>query len=70
MKDLNYWYLREGDFLPEHIREYNGRRYPILKSELKMLKEAGNLFPTKEEAAIASEKVREFLCSINNPWCI
>lgn len=70
MKELNYWYLREGDFHPEHIREYNGRRYPILKSQLKELKEAGNLFMTKEEAAIASEKVREFLCSINNPWCI
>lgn len=69
-KKFDYWYLREGDFRPEHISEcFNGSGVWNERG-LKCFKEAGNLFLTKEEATIASEKVREFLCSINNPWCI
>lgn len=63
------WYLREGDFLPEPVSGIFNNRGPG-KTGIKLLKEAGNLFPSKEEATIASEKVREFLCSINNPWCL
>lgn len=69
-KENQYWFLREGDFRPEQVKTFNGGKGIMIKSEIKLLKEAGNLFPTKEEAAIASEKVREFLCSINNPWCL
>lgn len=69
-KKYDYWYLREGDFRPEHISEcFNGSGVWNERG-LKLFKEAGNLFLTKEEATIASEKVREFLCSINNPWCL
>lgn len=63
------WYLREGDFLPEPVSGIFNNRGPG-KTGIKLLKEAGNLFPSKEEATIASEKVREFLRSINNPWCL
>lgn len=63
------WYLREGDFLPEPVSGIFNNRGPG-KTGIKLLKEAGNLFPSKEEATIASEKIREFLCSINNPWCL
>lgn len=68
-KEQPYWYLRDGDLLPEPVTSFN-RGCGVSKNELKMLKEAGNLFPSKEEATTASEKVREFLCSINNPWCL
>ena len=69
-KPFDFWYLREGDFRPEHISEcFNGRGVWTEK-DLKLFKEAGNLFPTREDAMAASEKVREFLCSINNPWCL
>lgn len=66
---LPYYYLREGDFLPAPASEfYAGKGISIL--DIEMLKEAGNLFLTKEEATVASEKVRAFLASINNPWCL
>lgn len=57
-----YWYMRDGDFLPDSVNEYyggTGMSYEMIK-ELKTL---GNLFETKEEAAQASEKVREFIRS-------
>lgn len=69
-KENNFWFLREGDFRPEQVKNFNGGRGIETKNDLKLLKEAGNLFSTKEEAAIASEKLREFICSINNPWCL
>ena len=69
-KENNLWFLREGDFRPEQVKNFNGGRGIETKNDLKLLKEAGNLFLTKEEASIASEKVREFICSINNPWCL
>lgn len=67
IQNTDLWYLREGDFLPEPVSGIFNNRGPG-KTGIKLLKEAGNLFPSKEEATIASEKVREFLCSINNPW--
>lgn len=69
MKELEYWYLRE-DLLPQQIKSIATMGKFINPKLIKGLKEAGNLFPTKEQATIASEKVREFLCSINNPWCL
>ena len=69
IQNTDLWYLREGDFLPEPVSGIFNNRGPG-KTGIKLLKEAGNLFPSKEEATIASEKVREFLCSINNPWCL
>lgn len=67
--ELPYYYLREGDFLPAPASEFYADK-GISLLDIEMLKEAGNLFLTKEEATTASEKVREFLCSINNPWCL
>lgn len=69
MKELEYWYLRE-DLLPQKIECIATMGKFVNPKFIKELKEAGNLFPTKEQATIASEKVREFLCSINNPWCL
>lgn len=69
IQDTGLWYLREGDFLPEPVSSIFNNRGPG-KTGIKLLKEAGNLFASRKEATIASEKVREFLCSINNPWCL
>lgn len=69
IQNTDLWHLREGDLLPEPVSSIFNNRGPG-KTGIKLLKEAGNLFPSKEEATIASEKVREFLCSINNPWCL
>ena len=63
IQNPDLWYLREGDFLPEPVSGIFNNRGPG-KTGIKLLKEAGNLFPSKEEATIASEKVREFLCSV------
>ena len=61
----DYWYLREGDFRPERITEFNGGNFST-RHTIPLLKEAGNFFPTKEEAAAASDMVRKFLLSINS----
>lgn len=63
-KEQPYWYLRDGDLLPEPVTSFNCG-CGVSKNELKMLKEAGNLFPSKEEATIASGKVRKVLLSLH-----
>ena len=61
----DYWFLREGDFKPERISEFNNGNFSAILA-IPLLKKAGNLFPTREKAAEASEKVRRFLLSINS----
>lgn len=56
-----YWYLREGDFLPEEIdtlcRNWKCSRSSIVE----FLSNCGNIFENKEEAEEVSMKVREVL---------
>lgn len=54
-----FWYLREGDFLPEQLKECFGGR--ITRDRIRLLEEAGNLFPTREKAADASRNIRKIL---------
>lgn len=58
----DYWYLREGDFRPEPIANIFGGSY-YNKRFLEEMEELGNLFTTKEEAARASEEIRDYLRS-------
>lgn len=60
--ELPYYYLRDGDFLPDSVNEYYGGT-GMSHDMIKELKTLGNIFETKEEAAQASEKVREFIRS-------
>lgn len=58
-EDDKYWYLRDGDFLPEPISSMRG----LTERFMEEMRGLGNLFPTKEQAAKASEEVRELLRS-------
>lgn len=55
------WYLREGDFRPAPVSEFNGGKGITCKCYLKMLKEAGNLFYSKEAAETQSTRLRKGL---------
>ncbi len=54
-----YWYLRDGDFLPEPISSMRG----LTERFMEEMRSLGNLFPTKEQAAKASEEIRAFIRS-------
>lgn len=54
------WYLRE-DFNPEPIQSLIDRSFK--PSFIEEMKEAGNLFKTREEADTASWRVKEILTS-------
>lgn len=72
-KAMRGWYLRE-DFNPEPIQSLINNGFK--SSFVEKMKEAGNLFDTREEAERASKKIKAFFCS--NPennedlriWCI
>ena len=55
------WFLREGDFLPERIESLCRNWERSEESIIKFLSEAGNLFPSKEEAMEVSKKLREII---------
>lgn len=55
------WYLREGDFRPAPVSEFNGGKGITCKCYLKMLKEAGNLFYSKEAAEAQGTRIRNGL---------
>ena len=58
----DYWYLREGDFRPEPVKGiFNGNG--CCKKFIEEMKDLGNLFPTREEAAKASDDIRAYLRS-------
>lgn len=56
-----YWYLREGDFLPEEIETLCKNWHRCCRHIVEFLSESGNIFESKEEAMQASMKVREVI---------
>lgn len=64
----NYWYLREGDFLPEEIdvlcRSWKRSRRSIVK----FLSANANIFTSKEDAMQASRVVRAALNTSVPEW--
>lgn len=67
LKRLNeaYWYLRDGDLLPEKVAMFMDGKGITQFTQLDMLDEAGNLFVSKEEALAVSRAVRAFLFLLN-----
>lgn len=56
-----YWYLREGDFLPEPIDSICNSWYRSRRSMVKFLSKHANIFTSRDEAEEASRIVREVL---------
>ena len=67
-KENNLWFLREGDFRPEQVKNFNGGKGIATENDLKMLREAGNLFYTREEAEKAYKKVKKELRNLWRFW--
>lgn len=57
----NLWYLREGDYLPERLREMNNGRGVGYIGMLKEMRQLGTVYPTRQVAMMVSEKVRVLL---------
>ena len=53
-----YWYLREGDFLPEEIESLCRSWKRSRESIIEFLSRHGNIFPSRESAEAASKVVR------------
>ena len=62
-REQPYWYLRDGDLLPASVNEFCGG-IGMGFDTIQGLKKLDNLFGTREEAAQASQKVREFISSL------
>ena len=60
-KQKQYWYLREGDFLPEPIDSICNSWYRSRRSMVKFLSEQANIFTSREDAEEASRIVRAAL---------
>ncbi len=60
----DYYYVREGDFLPER---FGDSRYRNDRMMLKLFIENGCIFPTREEAAVVSKAIRAFLLVFRAP---
>jgi len=56
-----YWYLREGDFLPEEIGSLCKSWKRSRRSVVEFLSKNANVFTSKEEAMQASREVRAAL---------
>lgn len=67
-KENSLWFLREGDFRPEQVKNFNGGRGIATENDLKLLREAGNLFSTREEAEKAYKKVKKELRNLWRFW--
>lgn len=57
----HYWYLREGDFLPEQIESLCQSWRRSRRSIVEFLSQSGNIFTSKESAEEASKAVRAAL---------
>lgn len=53
-----WYYLREGDFLPERVAESKYRNDRMM---LELFAKNGSIFPTRKEATAASNAIRAFL---------
>ena len=60
-KQRQYWYLREGDFLPESIDSICNSRYRSRRSMVEFLSEHANIFTSRKDAEEASRVVRAAL---------
>lgn len=60
----DYWYLREGDFMPEKAQSLFGGTGITTPARLDMLADAGNIFATLEEAQEAYEAVVRTLSAL------
>lgn len=56
-----YWYLREGDFLPEKIETLCDNWKRSRKTIIEFLSQNGNIFPSRKSADMASQAVRNAL---------
>lgn len=57
-KYQNWYFLRDGDFLPERVGDSKYRQDRMM---LNIFLKNGSIFPTKEEAAAAGRIIRAFL---------
>lgn len=57
----NLWYLREGDYLPEPLQSFDGGKGITRIEQLEEMRSLGTVYPTRETAAIISQKVRALL---------
>lgn len=55
-----YWYLREGDYLPEPLSNIFGGHH-ICKEFFQEMQQLGAIFKSREAAAKVSDKVRALL---------
>lgn len=55
MKD--YWYLREGDFLPEPVSSICDSWHRSQEAMIEFLSQRGNIFTSRQEAQEASDAV-------------
>lgn len=58
-----YWYLREGDFLPEPIESLCQSWHRSRQSIIAFLSESNNIFHSKESAMKVSQAVRDLLAT-------
>lgn len=79
-----YWYLREGDFLPEKIETLCDNWKRSRETIIKFLSQNGNIFPSRNSADMASQAVRNALIAhqvqtghlsgihidVDNPECV
>lgn len=59
----DYWYLREGDFLPEKIEMLCEYWHRSRESVIELLSASGNIFASREDAVSTSDLVRGALIS-------
>lgn len=79
-----YWYLREGDFLPEKIETLCDNWKRSRKTIIEFLSQNGNIFQSRKSADMASQVVRNALIAhqaqtghlseihidVDNPECV
>lgn len=79
-----YWYLREGDFLPEKIETLCDNWKRSRKTIIEFLSQNGNIFQSRKSADMASQAVRNTLIAhqaqigrlsgihidVDNPECV
>ena len=59
--NAHLWYLREGDYLPEHLQTFNGGRGIQSTEMLEEMRRLGTVYPSRQVANIVSQRVRALL---------
>lgn len=59
--NAHLWYLREADYLPEHLQTLHGGRGIESTEMLQEMRRLGTVYPSRGVAAIVSQRVRALL---------